>query len=100
MMIAEFKLFLKKELVERQGKTIVLATHQLQEAEQLCDRIAIMNRGRCVAVGRLEELQLMKFGRPRADFPTSTGAKVDVCHTSAPSLEQVFVHFATDQHGR
>lgn len=56
LIAAEVRSFIKKELVEQQGKTIVLATHQLQEAEQLCDRIAVMNRGQFIAVGSLEEL--------------------------------------------
>jgi ABC-2 type transport system ATP-binding protein len=32
-----------------QGVTVVLTTHYLEEAEELCDRIAIINRGRVVA---------------------------------------------------
>src|SRR3546814_10106284 len=32
-----------------QGVTIVLTTHYLEEAEQLCDRIAIINNGRVIA---------------------------------------------------
>ena len=35
--------------LNKQGVTIVLTTHYLQEAEELCDTIAIMNRGRVVA---------------------------------------------------
>ncbi len=35
----------------RQGRTIVLTTHLLQEAEELCDRIAIVDRGSVLAVG-------------------------------------------------
>jgi ABC-2 type transport system ATP-binding protein len=35
--------------LNRQGVTIVLTTHYLQEAEELCDTIAIMNRGQVVA---------------------------------------------------
>jgi ABC-2 type transport system ATP-binding protein len=34
--------------LNRQGTTIVLTTHYLEEAEQLCDRIAIINHGRVV----------------------------------------------------
>ncbi|MEE8502059.1 MAG: hypothetical protein V3S23_05040 [Kiloniellales bacterium] len=35
--------------LNRAGTTIVLTTHYLEEAEQLCDRIAIFNRGKVVA---------------------------------------------------
>src|SRR6185369_6080937 len=35
--------------LNRKGVTIVLTTHYLQEAEELCDTIAIMNRGEVVA---------------------------------------------------
>jgi len=45
------------------GTTILYTTHQLQEAEDLCDRIAIMDEGRVVTCGTLVEL----LGRSRAD---------------------------------
>jgi ABC-2 type transport system ATP-binding protein len=38
------------------GKTVILTTHYLDEAEQLCDRVAIMNRGRIVAMGASDEI--------------------------------------------
>lgn len=38
------------------GHTVMLTTHYIEEAEQLCDRIAIINRGRIVAVGAPKEL--------------------------------------------
>ena len=40
-----------------QGKCIVFSTHIMREAERLCDRIAIMHRGRILAEGTLEELR-------------------------------------------
>jgi len=39
-----------------QGKTILLTTHYLEEAEDLCERVAILDRGELVAVGPPEEL--------------------------------------------
>jgi len=39
-----------------QGKCVVFSTHIMREAEKLCDRIAIMHRGRILAEGTLEEL--------------------------------------------
>ncbi len=39
-----------------QGKTVVLTTHYMEEAEQLADRVAIMNHGRIVIQGTLEEI--------------------------------------------
>ncbi len=38
------------------GHTVLLSTHELAEAEQLCDRIAIVNQGRVVAIGTPREL--------------------------------------------
>jgi ABC-2 type transport system ATP-binding protein len=38
------------------GKTILLTTHYLEEAEQLADRVAVINAGRIVAIGTPSEL--------------------------------------------
>lgn len=40
-----------------QGKCVIFSTHIMREAERLCDRIAIMNRGRFLAEGSLDELR-------------------------------------------
>ncbi|MCK4433130.1 MAG: ATP-binding cassette domain-containing protein [Methanomicrobia archaeon] len=39
------------------GTTIVLTTHNIEEANQLCDRVAIMNHGKIVAIDRPEKLK-------------------------------------------
>ena len=39
------------------GRTVLLTTHYMVEAEQLCDRIAIVDRGRILALGTPEELR-------------------------------------------
>jgi ABC-2 type transport system ATP-binding protein len=39
------------------GRTVLLTTHYMVEAEQLCDRIAIVDRGRILALGSPEELR-------------------------------------------
>ena len=42
--------------LKSKGKTVILTTHYLDEAEQLSDRVAIMNHGRIVAMGTPEEI--------------------------------------------
>ena len=42
--------------INRQGTTILLTTHYLEEAEQMCDRIAIMNHGDLIAMEETQEL--------------------------------------------
>jgi sodium transport system ATP-binding protein len=42
--------------LREQGKCIVFSTHIMREAERLCDRIAILHRGRLLAEGTLDEL--------------------------------------------
>lgn len=43
--------------LRRQGKTILLSSHQLVHVEALADQVALINRGRIVAQGRLEDLR-------------------------------------------
>lgn len=52
------------DIREKDKKTIVLTTHYMEEAEVLCDRVAIMDEGEIIALGTPEELvkQLIKKG--------------------------------------
>lgn len=49
-----------KELMRKhcdKGNTVFFSTHVLEVAEKLCDRLAIINKGKIVAIGTLEELK-------------------------------------------
>lgn len=50
--------------IHREGRTIVLTTHYMQEAEELCDRVAIMDHGKIIKIGTPSELidELIKSG--------------------------------------
>ncbi len=41
----------------RRGHTILFSTHIMSEAERLCDRIAVIHRGRIITIGTLEDLR-------------------------------------------
>ena len=43
--------------LKKEGKTILLTTHYMLEAEELCDRIALINEGKIVAFGTSKELK-------------------------------------------
>jgi ABC-2 type transport system ATP-binding protein len=47
--------------LQAQGKTILLTTHYMEEAEVLCDRLAIMDHGRILALGTVNELVAKRF---------------------------------------
>jgi sodium transport system ATP-binding protein len=61
-----------------EGKTIIFSSHIMSEVEKLCDRIAIIHRGRLLALGTLESLR------------EATGEHY---------LEDVFVHYVTRAEG-
>ncbi len=50
--------------IHREGRTIVLTTHYMQEAEELCDRVAIMDHGKIIKIGTPSESidELIKSG--------------------------------------
>jgi lipooligosaccharide transport system ATP-binding protein len=58
--------FLKK--VKREMGTVVLTTHYMEEAEQICDRIAIMDRGEILAIGEPKSLIREKIGAQVVEF--------------------------------
>jgi len=61
------------------GNTVFLSTHQLAVAEEICDRIAILDKGRVVAVGSVDELRSAArtdSGRLEQIFLKLTGSPV------------------------
>ena len=51
------------QTLNRQGSTIIYTSHYMEEVEQICTRIAIMDHGRVIAQGTKEELkQMIKTG--------------------------------------
>jgi ABC-2 type transport system ATP-binding protein len=61
------------------GKTIFLTTHDMDEANQLCDRVAIINKGKMVAIDAPERLKMA----------TSSRHSVEVSFTDSVSLESL-----------
>ena len=64
------------DLVERlkqAGRTIILTTHYMEEAERLCDRVAIMDHGRVIALGTPQQLIATVGGEDIVEFAVSSG---------------------------
>lgn len=53
----------KIKLVKEKGKTIILTTHYMEEAQYLCDRVAIMHKGKIIEEGNPYELIKKHIGR-------------------------------------
>lgn len=64
------RLWLWEELrnLQKKGSTLFLTTHYMEEAETLCDRILIMNKGKTVAEGSPESLIDTHVGREVVEF--------------------------------
>jgi ABC-2 type transport system ATP-binding protein len=74
--------------------TILLTTHYIEEAERLCDRVAIVDEGRIVALGQPKELQQTLLGHSRVEIscesPVPQGAP-------AAWPEEFVIHFSDDR---
>jgi ABC-2 type transport system ATP-binding protein len=68
--------------IRAQGTTVIITTHYMDEAEQLCDRIAIIDEGKIIALNSpdkmIDELVATGFERPK--------------QVKAANLEDVFIH--------
>ena len=109
--VLEIHKFLRK--INHEGTTIFLTTHNMEEADKLCDRVAFINQGEIVEIGRPEELKLkyandeikiklkdedklitVKNNKEGADNIQSwmKNGRVLSIHSSEPSLEEIFLH--------
>jgi ABC-2 type transport system ATP-binding protein len=96
--------------LKRQGCTLIYTTHYMEEAARLCDRVAIVDQGRLLALGTVDEL-LSRYGaRPTLVAQTNQGehrvetddplaelnrlaavGAVAAFQLERPTLEQVFL---------
>jgi ABC-2 type transport system ATP-binding protein len=75
---------LVKDLMQElrdQGTTIIMSTHQMHQVEELCDRIVLIDEGRDVLYGNLEEIRRRYSGntvlvRSAGELPHVAGAEV------------------------
>ena len=77
-----------KELAKK-GKTILLTTHYMAEAEELCDRIAIINHGEIVTCGTLPEIASLISDEERTKIlqdKVKEQKEIDV------TLEDIYLH--------
>ena len=72
------------ESIKKRGTTVVLVTHFMDEAERLCDRVAVITHGKVGAIGRPEDLVASYAGEVHVRFTS---------HEPVPWLKDVpFVH--------
>lgn len=68
-----------KQLREQHDATILITTHDMDEAEALCDRVAIIDEGKIVAMGTVEELR------------TAVNARLE--RTTPVTVNEIFMHY-------
>jgi len=71
------------------GKTIVLTTHYMDEAQELADRICVMAKGKVVAEGSPESLRAATVARTRIRFGLPRGVSPDLLPVSAGAVDGV-----------
>jgi ABC-2 type transport system ATP-binding protein len=68
----DLRAFLRDQICKAFGCTVLMATHTAEEAFELCDRVAIMDRGRPLAIGATDRL-VLKYGEERYRVWTRDG---------------------------
>jgi len=75
--------------LKEQGVTLVVTTHFMDEAEQLCDRLIVMDHGRIVAQGSPAELIRQYSSREVAELRFGAGRNADVVTQVQPFADRV-----------
>lgn len=69
--------------LKKAGRTIILTTHYMDEAERLCDRVAIMDHGKIIALGTPQQLIASVGGEHIVEFALGTDTNVDAALLAA-----------------
>lgn len=88
---------LLEDLIAETGKSVILCTHLLGDVERLCQQVVVLDRGRVVLFGRVQELraaavnrfELGWAGAGEAFLAALAGAGVDVCAAGRKSDSRV-----------
>src|SRR5207247_447934 len=72
-------------------KTILLTTHYIEEAERLCDRVAIIDAGKIIAMGTPREIQARTLDQSYIDIRTTQPMPAEV-----PSFQESSKHTLND----
>ncbi len=86
-----------QNLVRQSGVTVFLTTHNLNEAEKLCDRVGVIREGKLLAIGSPDELRL-RNGNPFIDV-VGSGFSLEVLKKLEQHSKITSVH-QQDQHVR
>jgi len=66
------------ERFKREGRNVILTTHYMDEAERLCDRVAVMDHGKIIALGTPRELIASIVAEHVVEFSVAEGSPVDL----------------------
>ncbi len=64
--------------MKRDGHTVLLTTHYMDEAEALCDRVAVIDKGRIVATGGTRDLMAQSSASPSVFVATAQPMRLDM----------------------
>lgn len=85
------KIFRDEVLVaKKNGQTVFLSSHIMEEVEELCDRVAVLREGKLIEVGTLDQLRHLSAVTVEATF---AGTPPDVKHIKNVSNVEVHDHF-------
>lgn len=74
--------------LKAQGVSILLTTHYLEEAEKLCDRVGIINKGNLVYTGKPREV-IEKYSTKKINLKTSSGQSHSFVASAARSIQDI-----------
>lgn len=74
----ELRAFICKQLVDEQGKTVLLTTHYLAEAEEMCDRVSFIFKGKIVSTGTPAQLSRVIIPTITAEIVVSEATDHDI----------------------
>lgn len=81
-----------EDLIKRQGKTVLLVSHNIRQVERLCDRVILLNKGRAISDGKANTVCTQFYEASDAQISTGNYTSLNSANSNEWATGEILLH--------
>ena len=81
-----------EDLIKRQGKTVLLVSHNIRQVERLCDRVILLNKGRAISDGKANTVCTQFYEASDTQISTGNSTNLNSANSNEWATGEILLH--------